>query len=168
MSATSSDIHPVCYKPRSNYCTVLTYIFIQFTCRFRESTRMDPEFTCAGHSLQVTCVAFSSNGMFILSGGKQAGSLCEWYPHFFLVGLDGMVILWSAVNGECLFKFADPFGGPISCLVWIETPGEESDHPSICYGNASGHLVLCGYADLTVSSLSCLCAISIHLKIGNL
>ena len=67
------------------------------------------------------------------------------------IGLDGVIILWDTLTGECLFKISDAFGGAISTLVWIEGPNADERYPNFCYGNASGQIVLCGYVETRVS-----------------
>ena len=67
------------------------------------------------------------------------------------IGLDGVIILWDTLTGECLFKISDVFGGAISTLVWIEGPNTDEQYPGFCYGNASGQIVLCSYVETRVS-----------------
>lgn len=62
-------------------------------------------------------------------------------------------MVWDAVTGKCLFKISDVFGGPISCLTWLERSTEEYVWPNFCFGNASGYIVSCTYIEDTVSSL---------------
>ena len=69
--------------------------------------------------------------------------------------MDGIVILWSATSGERLHKFSDIFGGPISTLLWVEDPAKDCDYPDFCFGNASGHLVLYGYTDVSLKVIHC-------------
>ena len=82
--------------------------------------------------------------------------------------MDGIVILWSATSGECLYKISDVFGGPISTLLWVEDPAKDSDYPDFCFGNASGHLVLYGYTETHVSAEVIRCKTCFNPSIGRI
>ena len=69
----------------------------------------------------------------------------------FQLGLDGVVMLWDTVTGECLFRITDAFGGAVSTLTWVERLDEEEQWPPFCYGNASGHIVGCVYLNVSPS-----------------